>query len=155
MRRKGGLVWYHSIGIGKAYISAILELHLMEPHSLNLTNRFQPWSDFCDSWLNQAALRYKFDGLKTDYLCPQKATFIPSGLLTLWIIQKNILYVAVCWHSAITVIADCKHSWTMVDQRSAVWFDLTVMKIEHTLKPVFYNSKSEGPFKKAKNIAEI
>jgi len=35
MKRKGGVVWYLSIGIDKVYIFAILERFLKDPGSLN------------------------------------------------------------------------------------------------------------------------
>jgi len=41
------------------------------------------------------------------------------------------------------------------DQRILARFNQAVSKIGHTLKTVFYHLKSQGPLKRAKNIAEM
>jgi len=60
-----------------------------------------------------------------------------------------------CPQSAIAVDFYVHTPLQQFDQRSLARFNQTVSKIGHTLKTVFYNLKSQGPLKHAKNIAEM
>ena len=60
-----------------------------------------------------------------------------------------------CPQSAVTLIMCVPSPLRQFDQWSLARFNQTVSKIGYTQKTVFYNLKSQGPLKHAKNIAEM
>ena len=62
MKRKGGRVWYHSIGIGLTYISAIFLACFKGPWLFKSQKTgFSVCPIFVTVWLDQAALRSQTD----------------------------------------------------------------------------------------------